>query len=156
MRREVHTIEYDGISYGDFCQRPKIAASVTVLTAKLGRTPTDTEVAGYAGLTVTLVARSRHARTLPIPMGSTTGGAHYVRFDTPGDMVAPSTKDITGVLRAATDSLSALELVVAVRRSGIDGKQTLNELAATLELGREVLRRRYHDAMDVITATVGP
>lgn len=152
VKRDVATMEAEGISYGDFSARQKVRQAEVVLKDKLGRDPTTEEISKESEQTASLVDRVRKARpvSLDTPVGdgesrlgdlipddeSDSDGTtdFYNEFD-------PHDPDFRRLLASA--GLSAAELFVYVRRRGIDSAsdQTLNEVGDMVGLGRETIRR---------------
>ena len=157
VRRCVHSMEDEGRSYGDWSAKPVIRAEEARLTDKLGRAPTADEIASAAGVTKDLVDRARMARpvSLDAPVGDgesklsdlVSAGHDSDDFGDDGfDMgsFAEAIDDPEIINHIEAARLTPIELMVAIRRHGIDGAetQTLTEIAALLGAGtRETVRR---------------
>lgn len=163
LRRAVHAAEVTGISYGDWTARATVKAAVSELEFKLGRRPTDEEVATATRLTVTLVARVRTAQptSLSTPVGDGDMTFADLVFDTDdgeGETGPALAELLAGAdLRSVTAGLSRRETWVLVRREGLDAAppQTLVEISAETGLGREVLRRAENKARQHVNERLG-
>lgn len=162
VNREVAKTEHHEVSYHDFTERTKLRAVEAELSRDGLRAPSNEEIAAAASeklgrnVTVAQVDRIRRARpaSLDKKVGSDAGSS------TLGEMVADTvvddevTVDVDHVasLRDVIDELDGLSLFLLVRRDSLDGaeSQTINQIAAITGLGREVLRRRYNTAREIL------
>jgi len=147
-------------TYYDRLGRGKLVEAVQSLTDRLGRAPSNLEVAAVTGMHVDRVARMRRDRVTslndPIDEEGTTRldllvDKAYEASDIAADDVERAW--ITQ-LAVATEELSIRDLYVLLRRDGLDGwpSETLAQLGSHLGLGREVLRRAETKARESITA----
>jgi RNA polymerase sigma factor (sigma-70 family) len=149
VKRGVRVVEYNQLSNTDFAARKHVLDKTRELHLELGRVPTDTELSKATGYTLALVNRVRMARaaSLDLPIGE--------KGETLGDVVlAEKAEDIEislddiEVLKKVTATLTAQELFVLARRTGLDGAwaQSTNEVAALTGLGRGTVSRRDTEA----------
>lgn len=159
--RAVRATEAAEISYGDFSARPLIRNVREDLASRLGRSPTNDEVAEAAGVPVDLVARVSAARpaSLDAPVnedGGTLGDITPGPADgDPADGALRSPTELledgdVDFLREALAGLNGPELWVLCRRHGLDGAptQALTEIGYDLERGRQSVQRLSARAMD--------
>lgn len=159
VRREVHRNERPEISYADWSAAPKVAAAERELTALYGRSPTHAEVAAATELTETLVERVRKPRptSLDLPVGedggNTLGDLVAERFSATGGVDDDERDLVLQTLHAVT---SPLEYYIALRHSGFDGGpvQTLVQIGADINMGRETVRRRHDQAIEKVKAAL--
>lgn len=144
VMREVAHWEYPWLSYGDFCKRPAVLEAVERLTGKLGRAPSDKEVACDTGLTSTLVGRVRSGGAVPFMRARSQNWSRSGRQKA-GHVVFTSSSttsesDPDALLDRYLRQLSPKESWVWRARHG-DEPQSLVAVAAELGIGRERLRR---------------
>lgn len=158
VRREVSTIEHAGLSYHDFTERDKIRKVQASLHCDTGIEPDHREVADAAsellGRNVTVdqverVSRGRPA-SLDRKVSGDDGGASL------GELIADEIEDVTSfddvdiaAVQHVLAEMDPLTVYVVVRHLGLDGSdgQSFSDIAATCGIGRELLRRRFNDAV---------
>lgn len=156
------------ISSTDFEKRPKVRDAEERLTKELGRRPTNEEVAAEAKEPLPLVQRVRAAERdlldepthrgdtslMDAVMAPSAGGAgrrmiidrvikEFDEIDTQTLVKAAVHLRITRAALGATTALSARELLVFARYTGLDGAtpETFNEIGAWTGFGRETARK---------------
>ena len=140
------------LSKGDFAARPNILGTANLLEERLGRPPTDDEVAKGAGVTVDVVRRIRCARATSLDLVVGDGEATLGDFQVDTPLV--DSEEVDGAqqasqfLESVVGVLDAVELFVLVRYHGLDGAwpQTLAELGEFTGRGREPIRRILNGA----------
>jgi DNA-directed RNA polymerase sigma subunit (sigma70/sigma32) len=164
VKREVNTIERQG-KYHDFTDSATIAKVEQKLIVNEGIHPSNEELAEAAskvmGRRVTVDQVVRVRRPAPVSLdkkvGSDTDSASLHEL-----LVEPSPAETAGLevdpdtLGELTCHLGPLELFLVLQRDELSGasSQTINQLTAVTGLGREMLRRRYHDARTALAARI--
>jgi RNA polymerase primary sigma factor len=136
-------------SYRQILGRSQVLSCEAELAEKLGRSPSDDEIAIELSMDPTRVhnLRRRDERYLSDPIGEdlTLGDTIFLE----SAHVSQADEDAEygiwlAALRAATEHLEILDVYLLIRRDGLDGwpPEKFSQLAAHLGIGREVLRRR--------------
>ena len=158
--RAVRAYEHAHISYGDHTAAPNVKLAEAQLTAVLGRTPTDKEIAERAGVSAGIVKRVRMQR--PVSLDTPIGDGEYTR----GSLVADTKSEAPEAALSAVDlseeqeesvlqalrEIDPVQVAVVARRLGIDGAppQTLSEIAELLNSSREIMRRVDSSSIDAV------
>lgn len=157
VRRQVAHSEYGG-SYHDWCNRPKVAKATTSLQRRLGRTPTQDEVAVETNLTVQAVDRASRSRavSLDTPIGDDITVGDLLP-DTPTDR--SSAVDELSQLDTMLADLPADQLALLLRCRGdelvaLDGGpvHTVAAAASVFGFNRESGRERLNKALGALGA----
>jgi len=146
-------------SYYDRLGRGRLVDAIERLSEQLGRAPSNAEVAAETGMHPDRVARMRKSRPISLDEARTDDGAALIDvLPAKAHLDDSLALDLTerqwlSVLSTATEDLDITELVVLLRRDGLDGwpADTLNKLAENMGIGREILRRTEARAREKIT-----
>jgi RNA polymerase primary sigma factor len=126
------------------------------LLDKLGREPTNRELAQALGVPAGKVALMRRAAMRPASLDSTVGDESSTQL---GELVSDeqavvpdrelSDKNISGILRLLIDELPDREMKILTRRFGLDGEevQTLEEIGHRFGITRERIRQLQNVAL---------
>src|SRR5690606_22185975 len=155
VRIPVHVLEAN--------QRSRKATRV--LTARLGRNPTDDELAVVAGmegeqLENTLRRAVGSDVSLDAHLGEAGDRERMEVFQLPADDVTPlddvMSRSLNDQVRAILDTLSPIEADVLKRRFGLDGRDevTLQEIANNYGLSRERIRQIQEKALLKVRKTL--
>lgn len=160
VRRTVRTYTRPEISYGDYTSAPTVSVTEARLRVRLGRAPSDAEIAAESGLSVGVVTRCRAQR--PGSLDVRVGEGDTTRGDLVADEVADDntfdglSSEQEAALLDVLASLSPHQRVVAARRFALDGApaQTLSEIGQMFGGSRESVRRAETLAQDLLKAAL--
>lgn len=141
------------------------------LKSVLGREPTDEEIAQAAGITVAQLREVRRRPNLSLDRGSPDDGSSLLeRLEDPnstswGSEDSDGLSILNGLAEAedgdtvwlsalakATADLDGLSLYLVFARTGLHGwtPENLPEIAAATGIGREIVRRKTHKALEAV------
>lgn len=157
VHRTVRSSEYSQMSQTDFTVRSKVPEQTAALQKKLGREPTDAEIAKELGVSAASVKRSgtRSAVSMDKPLGEDGG--------TLGDVIAEKlveeslTDQMVELLESRFYLLDDVEVFVMNLRYGLAGGEPLSlvEVADTIGIGREIARRTEKRAIEKLIPSAG-
>ncbi|WP_147425332.1 sigma-70 family RNA polymerase sigma factor [Bailinhaonella thermotolerans] len=127
----------NGIKYHDWTERPGILRTIEELAVRLGRSPTDREVAQATGLSADAVAQARRPApaSLDAPVGQEGEATLADLLDPPGEPAVPEDPWPAGVLDVAAAELPLDQLLVLAYCDGLAGSAPLPNVMAAQQLG---------------------
>ena len=173
LRREVNFYERPHRRYHEDLLVRKAEKLKVKLTAERGLAPSEEELAGELGVSVDKLRSAHRGRSMSLdhPDFAEPAVSHHEAPDI--DAFHEPDTDPSAVLAAlansdaepelalqiltrATSELDAQELYVTLVRAGLHGwePESIQEVATTLGVGREILRRRANKAMETVNAAV--
>lgn len=142
LQRNVRRTEFGHMSQGDFALRQQVRLAETQLTMRLGRSPSDVELATHCGIEIERLNRVRAlaATSLDAPVGDGEFTVGDRLPDVSFDDLGPDEEE---ALEEFFPLLSDVELWAVLQRSGYLGSLGLSllDVADSAGIGREIIRR---------------
>jgi RNA polymerase sigma factor (sigma-70 family) len=158
LRQGVRRSEFGLLSKADFDARPEVLYAAHDLEEKLGREPTDTEIARTTGYRESVIGRVRRAKTTsldaPVKGDGVTSLGDLVGASMGADVFADDPDARWDFVCATSPLLTAKQLFILARHLGLDGAppQTLAEIGVITGFGREPARKEEDRAKQKLLA----